>query len=186
MKENILPAIKLTVICLVFFSGIYTLAIYGAAQFAPNGGKGDVTFVGNKKYYTNVAQSFTEDKYFWSRPSAVDYNAAGSGGSNKGPSNPDYLAIVQSRIDTFMMHNPEIKKSEIPSDIVTASGAGLDPNISVQSALVQIKRIAKARSLSEFVIRQVVEKVIEQPLLGILGTEKVNVLKLNTELDKIK
>ncbi len=186
MKENILPAIKLTVICLVFFSGIYTLAIYGAAQLAPNSGKGAVVYVGDKKYYTNVAQSFTEDKYFWSRPSAVNYNAAGSGGSNKGPGNPDYLSTIQSRIDTFMLHNPGIKKSDIPSDLVTASGAGLDPNISVQGALVQIKRIAKARAMSEPVIRQVVEKVIEKPLLGLLGTEKVNVLKLNIELDRIK
>lgn len=185
MKENILPAIKLTLLCLVFFSGIYTLIIFGAAQLAPNNGKGEIIMVGDKKYYSNIAQSFTEDKYFWSRPSAVGYNAAGAGGSNKGPSNPEYLAIMQARIDTFLVHNPTVKKSEIPADMITASGAGLDPNISVQGALVQIKRVSVSRGISEPIVRQVVEKMIEKPLLGLFGTEKINVLKLNIELDKI-
>lgn len=97
-----------------------------------------------EKHYENIAQNFSDDKYFSSRPSAVNYNAAGSGGSNKGPSNPDYLATVQARIDTFMMHNPEVRKSDIPSDLVTASGSGEDPNISIQGAFVQIPRIAKS------------------------------------------
>ena len=101
MKTNILPAIRLTLVSLVFFMGIYTLAVYGVAQFAPNNGKGDIIIQGDKKYYANIGQSFTDDKYFYSRPSAVGYNAAGSGGSNKGPSNPDYLKEVQARIDTF-------------------------------------------------------------------------------------
>ncbi len=127
MKSNIFPAIKLTFVCLVFFMGIYTLAVYGIAQFAPNQGKGEIISSNGNTYYSNVGQSFTDDKYFNSRPSAVGYNAAGSGGSNKGPSNPDYLSEVQARIDTFLIHNPGIDKSEIPSDLVTASGSGLDP-----------------------------------------------------------
>ncbi len=97
MKENILPAIKLTIICLIFFSGIYTLSVFGIAQFAPNHGKGEIIVHNGQTFYANVGQSFTDDKYFNSRPSAVAYNAAGSGGSNKGPSNPDYLKDVQSR-----------------------------------------------------------------------------------------
>ena len=137
-------------------------------------------------YYENVGQSFTNDNYFYSRPSAVGYNAAGSGGSNKGPSNPDYLAEVQARIDTFMVHNPEVKKSEIPSDLVTASGGGLDPNISVQAAKVQVKRIAKIRNLNEATINQLIEQQTEKPLLGLFGTEKINVLKLNLALDNLK
>ncbi|MBK9636848.1 MAG: K(+)-transporting ATPase subunit C [Bacteroidetes bacterium] len=186
MKSNIFPAIKLTFVCLVFFMGIYTLAVYGIAQFAPNQGKGEIISSNGNTYYSNVGQSFTDDKYFISRPSAVGYNAAGSGGSNKGPSNPDYLAEVQARIDTFLIHNPGIDKSEIPSDLVTASGSGLDPNLSVQAAKVQVKRIAKIRGLAEGNVLQLIVSNTEQPLFGLFGTEKINLLKLNIALDKLK
>ena len=186
MKQNILPALKLTLVCLLFFSGFYTLIIFGIAQFSRNNGKGEIDMVGNKKYYTNVGQAFTEDQYFWSRPSAVDYNAAGAAGSNKGPSNPDYLKTVQERIDNFIKHNPEVSKAEIPSDLVTASGSGLDPNISVQAADVQVKRIAKIRNLNENKIQDLVASNIEKPFLGLFGTEKINVLKLNIALDALK
>ena len=139
-----------------------------------------------EKFYENIAQNFSQDKYFWSRPSAVNYNAAGSGGSNKGPSNPDYLATIQARIDTFMLHNPGIKKSEIPSDMVTASGSGEDPNISVQGALVQIPRIAKAINISTDNVKAIIEQNIEKPWLGLVGVEKINVLKLNIALNNLK
>lgn len=186
MKPYIVPAIRLTLVCALFFSGIYTLLIFGVAQAAPNSGKGQVVSVNGKSYYSNVGQKFTDDKYFWSRPSAVDYNAAGSGGSNKGPTNPDYLATVQARIDTFLVHNPGIQKSEIPSDIVTASGAGLDPNISIQAANVQVKRIAAIRNIPEATISNLIKENTEGALLGLFGTEKINVLKLNIALDNIK
>lgn len=186
MKENIFPAIKLTFICLIFFSGIYTLSVFGIAQFAPNHGKGEIIIHNGKAFYTNIGQSFTDDKYFYSRPSAVNYNAAGSGGSNKGPSNPDYLKDVQSRIDTFLVHNQGISKSEIPSDLVTASGSGLDPNISVQAATVQVKRIAKIRNLTEQTLQELIQQNSEEPLLNLFGTEKINVLKLNISLDNLK
>jgi K+-transporting ATPase ATPase C chain len=183
MKNNILPAIKLTVICLIFFSGIYPLIILGIAQFAPNNGKGEIIKHGDKTFYANVGQTFTDDTYFNSRPSAVGYNAASSCGSNKGPSNPDYLKEVQARIDTILVHNPDITKYEIPSDLVTASGAGLDPNISIQGAQIQVKRIAKIRNINEQTLRQLIAQNAEKPLLGLFGTEKINVLKLNIELD---
>ena len=186
MKNNIIPAIRLTLVCFVFFSGIYTLVVLAIAQFAPNRGKGEIISPNGQSYYANVGQSFTNDKYFYSRPSAVAYNAAGSGGSNKGPSNPEYLAEVQARIDTFMVHNPDVKKEDIPSELVTASGSGLDPNISVQGAKVQIKRIAKIRNISELALQQLIEQQIEKPLLGLFGTEKINVLKLNLALDNLK
>ncbi len=186
MKTNIFPAIKLTLVCLVFFMGIYTIAVYGIAQFAPNNGKGEIISQNGKTYYSNVGQSFTDDKYFNSRPSAVGYNAAGSGGSNKGPSNPDYLAEVQARIDTFLVHNPDTKKDDVPSDLVTASGSGLDPNISVQAAKVQVKRIAEIRNIAENALNQLIEQQTEKPLLGLFGTEKINVLKLNLALDNLK
>ena len=186
MKHNIIPAVKLTLLCLIFFSGMYTAVIYGIAQFAPNNGKGEIITHNGKIFYSNIAQNFSDDRYFSSRPSAVGYNAAGSGGSNKGPSNPDYLAEVQGRIDTFLVHNPGIDKSYIPSDLVTASGAGLDPNISVQAALIQIPRIAKIRNLAEDELQQLVQQQTEKPLLNLFGTEKINVLKLNILLDNLK
>ncbi len=186
MKENIFPAIRLTVVCLLFFSGMYTLNMLGIAQLAPNNGKGDVLVDNGKTYYANIGQQFTDDKYFYSRPSAVDYNAAGAGGSNKGVSNPDYLAEVQARIDTFLVHNPEVKKADIPSDLVTASGGGLDPHISVQAANIQVKRIAKIRGIAEGNIQQLVLSNTEKPLLGLFGIERLNVLKLNLALDNLK
>ena len=186
MKQNILPAIRLTLFCAVFFSGFYTLFIFGIAQAGPNNGKGEIIEHNGKKFYANVGQKFDKDEYFWSRPSAVDYNAAGAGGSNKGPSNPDYLKEVEGRIENFMKHNPTVKKSDIPSDIVTASGAGLDPNISVQAAKVQAQRIADIRKVDISTVNSLIEKSIESPFLGMFGTEKINVLKLNIALDGLK
>lgn len=181
-----MPAIRLTLFCALFFSGIYTLSILGIAQMAPNQGKGEIVTVNGKNHHINVAQKFVDNKYFWSRPSAVDYNAAGSGGSNKGPNNPDYLAEVKTRIDTFLLKNPTVKRSEVPSELVTASGSGLDPNISVQGAKVQVDRIVKTRNLDKQKVLDLIIKNTEKPLLGMLGTEKINVLRLNIELDKLK
>ncbi len=92
MKQNILPAIRLTIVCILFFCGVYTVFVMGIAQAAPGKGNGQTVIVNGKVAgYKLIGQKFTDDKYFWGRPSAVDYNAAGSGGSNKGPTNPDYL-----------------------------------------------------------------------------------------------
>ena len=184
MKQNIMPAIRLTLFCALFFSGIYTMSIWGLAQLAPNRGKGFITEVNGKRYHTNVAQAFTKDEYFWPRPSAVDYNAAGSGGSNKGPSNTEYLALVQTRIDTFLLKNPGVAKKDIPAEMVTASGSGLDPDISLAAAKVQVKRITKVRGISEQKVNIAIENNLQKPLLGCLGTEKINVLQLNLALDK--
>lgn len=187
MKQNILPAIRLTLVCMVFFMGIYSLLILAGAQLTPGKGKGETATANNRVVgWKLLGQEFTDDKYFWSRPSAVDYNAAGSGGSNKGPSNPDYLKQVQDRIDSFLVHNPAVKKGEVPSDLVTASGAGLDPHISVQGAYVQVKRVAAARNIPVEKVNALVENNIEQPLVGLFGTKRVNVLQLNIALDKLK
>src|SRR5207247_673108 len=143
-------SIKLTVILLILFAAIFPLVIAMAGKLAPGGGKGETVIVNGKVVgYTLVGQKFTQDKYFWSRPSAVDYNAAGSAGSNKGPTNPDYLKTVQDRIDTFLVHNPGVKKEDIPSELVTASGSGLDPDLSPSAAYIQAKRIAHARTIAE-------------------------------------
>lgn len=187
MKQHILPAIRLTIVCMVFFMGIYSLIIWLPAQAAPGKGRGETVSANNRVVgWKLLGQKFADDKYFWSRPSAVDYNAASSGGSNKGPSNPKYLKQVQDRIDTFLVHNPGVSKADIPSDLVTASGAGLDPHISVQGAYVQVKRVAKARNLPEEKVKDLVTSHINKPLLGLFGTERVNVLELNIALDKLK
>ena len=142
--------IKLTLVLIVLFAVIYPLAIYEMAQLAPNSGKGETVSVNGKVAgYGKIGQKFDKSNYFWSRPSAVDYNAAGSAGSNKEPSNADYLEVVQKRIDTFLLVHPYLKKSQIPADIVTASGSGLDPHISPQGALIQVKRVAEERKISE-------------------------------------
>ncbi|MBS1780782.1 MAG: K(+)-transporting ATPase subunit C [Bacteroidetes bacterium] len=186
MRKEFLPSLLLTVLCILFFSGFYPLLMWGVAQLAPNKGEGFVVSQNDKVYYKNIAQNFTGDKYFWPRPSAVAYNAAGSGGSNKGPSNPDYLASVEARIDTFLVHNQGVKRSEISSDMVTASGSGLDPDISVASAMLQVQRVAHARQISAEDVKQIVNKVKQGPLLSIFGPGKVNVLELNIKLDQIK
>ena len=176
MKTHLLPAIKLTLVCILFFVGAYTLVVWGIGQvIAPNHGKGEIINYGgdNAKYgFVNIGQSFTHDNYFWSRPSAAGYNAAASGGSNKGPTNPDYLAQVKATIDTFLVHNPDVKKSNIPVEMVTASGSGLDPDISPAGAYVQVKRIAKARNISIDKINALVAEHIEKPLLGMFGPWK--------------
>src|ERR1700755_2721343 len=115
MKTYILPSIKITVILLVILGGLYPLAISAVGKLTPGHGDGEtIEFKGRVVGFANVGQKFTKDEYFWSRPSAVDYNAAGSAGSNKGPTNPDYLnKHVKGRIDTFLKHNPIVKKEQI-------------------------------------------------------------------------
>lgn len=181
-----LIAIRLTFACLIFFCGLYTFTVWGIAQIVPGQGNGVTIIENNKKYYVNIGEGFTSDKYFWSRPSAVNYNGAGSGGSNKGPANREYLAEIETRIDTFLIHNPTVNKSNIPSELITASGSGLDPDISVQAAKIQVPRIAKMRNISVDKINLLIDKNTEQPLFGLFGTERINVLKLNLALDRVK
>ena len=137
MKKYILPSLKLTVVFIILLAVLYPLLIAAVAKFTPGNGKGETVTVNGKIVgYANIGQSFTDDRYFQSRPSAVNYNAAGSAGSNKGPSNPDYLKQVQERIDSFLVHNPGVKKEEIPAELVTASGSGLDPDLSPEGAII--------------------------------------------------
>lgn len=183
--KNIISILKFTVLIVILFAVIYPLAMLGIAQLAPNKGKGETVLVNGKVVgYQKIGQKFDKENYFWGRPSAVDYNAAGSAGSNKGPSNTDYLDQVQKRIDTFLIVHPYLKKADIPSDMVTASGSGLDPNISPQGALIQVKRVAEARKLPEEKVKALVEKMSNKPT--VMGTETVNVLELNIALDNLK
>jgi len=187
MKKYISPSLRLTLVMIVLCAVIFPLLIAGTGKLAPGGGKGETITVNGKVVgYEKIGQRFTEDKYFWGRPSAVDYNAAGSAGSNKGPSNPDYLKLVQNRIDSFLVHNPAVKKEDIPAELVTASGSGLDPDISPAAAKIQVARIAAVRNIDQKKLLMLVEAQTDGPMLGLFGPSKVNVLKLNIALDALK
>lgn len=184
MLKYIMPSVKLTLVMIVLCAVAYPLLVAGIGRFAPGQGKGETLSVNGKVVgYANVGQSFTRDDYFQGRPSAVGYNAAGSAGSNKGPSNADYLKTVQERMDTFLVHNPGVTREQIPAEMVTASGSGLDPDISPASANVQVKRISTLRKIDTQTLQKLIEEHTEKPLLG---PQKINVLKLNIALDQIK
>lgn len=187
MKKYIVQSIRLTLVLMVLLCVIYPLVVAFAGGFSKGNGGGEKVIQNGKVVgYALIGQSFTQPEYFWGRPSVVGYNAAGSGGSNKSPSNPDYLKEVSNRIDTLLKYNPSIEKGGIPADMVTASGSGLDPNISEQGAIIQIKRIAAYRNLDERVVADLVVKNTRGPLLGLFGPSCVNVLKLNLALDELK
>lgn len=187
MKKDIIQSIKITFAFCLFFA-FFALILWGYAQaFTSNKGKAEVVLLHGKVVgASNIGQNFTKKTYFWGRPSAVNYKADASCGSNKGPSNEAYLKDLKLRVDTFLLNHPYLKKSEVPAEMITASGSGLDPDITPQSALVQIKRVAEARNLSEAKVKVIVEKQIEKPILGLFGPEKINVLKLNVELEKTR
>jgi K+-transporting ATPase ATPase C chain len=187
MKKYIVSSIRITVVLTVLLCIIYPVLISFVGKLTKGHGDGETIIVNGKIVgYANIGQSFTKPQYFWGRPSAVAYNAAGSGGSNKGPSNPDYLKDVAKRIDTLLKYHPYLKKSDIPSEMVTASGSGLDPDISPASAEIQVKRVAQYRKLDETKVAALVKAHTEGPLLGLFGPSKVNVLKLNVALDELK
>ena len=188
--KTLLKSIKITLVFCVFFSVFYILVLWLFARGAgPNQGNAEVVTLNGKVVgAANVGQKFTEDIYFWGRPSCAGdgYDATSSSGSNKGPTNPEYLAEVKSRIDTFLVHHPYLSRKDVPAEMVTASGSGLDPDITPQSAYVQVKRVAQARGMDVEEVRRIVDKAVEKPLLGVFGTEKVNVLKLNIALEETK
>jgi K+-transporting ATPase ATPase C chain len=135
-----------------------------------------------------IGQPFDAPKYFWGRFSATapfPYNAAASSGSNYGPTNPALEEAVKARIEALQAADPG-NTQPIPVDLVTASGSGLDPHISVAAALYQVSRVARARGLSEEQVRELVDQYTEGRQFGILGEPRVNVLKLNLALDGIK
>lgn len=182
--KMLIQSIRLTIVLIVLLCIIYPVIITFAGKLSRGRGDGEKIVVNGKVVgYAAIGQKFNKPQYFWGRPSAVGYNAAGSGGSNKGPGNPDYLKDVQSRIDTLLKHHPGLQKSEIPADLVTASGSGLDPDISPEAAKIQIKRVAQFRKLDDQKIAALVNAHIEAPFFG---PKKVNVLKLNVALDELK
>lgn len=188
--KNLIKSIRLTFVFCIFFSVCYVLVLWIFARLAgPNSGNAEVVELDGKTVGAAcVGQAFTEDTYFWGRPSCAGggYDATASAGSNKGPANEAYLAEVEARIDTFLAHHPYLSRKEVPAEMVTASGSGLDPDITPACAYVQVRRVAKARGMSEGAVKAIVDKAVEQPFMGLFGTAKVNVLKLNVALEQGK
>lgn len=186
--KDLKPAILLFIIFSIICGGIYPVLVTGVAQTVfPIQAKGSfITDKGAKEIgSTLIAQPFSEPKYFWPRPSATSYfgnNPMASGGSNAGPTNPDYLKTVGERVKALRDTGVTGK---IPANLVQASASGLDPHISPESALLQVQRVAKSRGISEDVIVKAVTKTIEDRQLGFLGEPRVNVLVLNLTLDRL-
>jgi potassium-transporting ATPase KdpC subunit len=189
-----LKQLKTTLIFLGIFTVItgiiYPLFITGIAQafFHRQANGSLIGENGTVQGSELIGQPFSDPKYFWGRLSATTpfpYNAAASSGSNYGPSNPELVDAVQARIDALKAVDPD-NDAPIPVDLVTSSGSGLDPDISVATANYQVARVARSRGLSEEQVSELVRKHTQGRQFGILGEPRVNVLKLNLALDAMK
>jgi potassium-transporting ATPase KdpC subunit len=171
-----------------FLTGLaYPLVVTGLSQLAfREKAQGSLIRGGGRTVGSAlIGQQFTSLKYFHPRPSALEkpYDAGNSGGSNSGPSNAKFLEEVAKRIDRARKENNIEPSTSIPADMVLASGSGLDPDISVESAMMQVRRVARARGLQEEAVQGIVQKLVEAPLFGFIGQERINVLRLNLALD---
>ena len=179
------------VIVMTVITGIaYPLLVTGAAQaLFPHQANGSLIKQNGQVVGSQlIGQSFDDPRYFWGRLSATSpypYNASASTGSNLGPSNPALADEVKARISVLKAADPT-NNSPIPVDLVTSSGSGLDPNISIAAALYQVPRVAKARGLSEEAVRALVNRFTVGRQFSVLGDPRINVLELNLALDGIK
>ena len=187
MGREIRQAVLFTLVTLPLLGGAYHGVVWAIGRVAfPIQAEGslirsaDGTVVGSRL----IAQKFTRAEYFQPRPSGVDYNAASTGGTNYGPSNPDHLKAVQERLDAATAQEG-VPAAQVPSEMVTASGAGLDPHIPPPAAELQARRIAAARKVSLDRVRQLIADHTEPPALGLFGRTRVNVLELNLALDAL-
>jgi potassium-transporting ATPase KdpC subunit len=184
------PVIVLLVVMTVITAAIYPALVTGIAQaLFPAQANGSLIEQDGKPVGSElIGQPFSDPKHFWSRPSATSpypYNAAGSSGSNQGPTNPALTDAVAARVKALRKADPD-NKAPVPVDLVTASGSGLDPHISVAAAEYQAMRVAKARGLDPKKVRELVAEYTKGRQLGLLGEPRVNVLKLNLALDELK
>ncbi|MDI3519230.1 MAG: potassium-transporting ATPase KdpC subunit [Caldanaerobacter sp.] len=184
MGEEIKRTIKFTLVFMVSLGLVYPFVMTGIANLLfPYQAKGSIIKVDGKPVGSElIGQKFTDPRWFMGRPSAVDYDATSSGGTNYALSNPKFHEELEKNIEEFLKKNPGVKRSEIPADIVTSSGSGLDPHISPKAAYLQVKRVAKVNGLPEEVVKKLVDKNIEGRFLGLFGEPRVNVLKLNLSL----
>lgn len=187
MTSQLRPAFFMLLIFTIITGVIYPLAVTGIAQVVfPSQSNGSLIMVDGKAVGSElIGQQFDDPSYFWGRPSAASYNAAASSGSNYGPLNPALTDMVQARIDALKAADPN-NTLPIPVDLVTASGSGLDPHVSVAAALYQVSRVASARGLSEAEVTSLVKENTEGRQFGFLGEPRVNVLKLNLALDGVR
>lgn len=174
-----------TVVMMVLLGGAYHGLLWSVGQVAfraqAEGSlirRADGTIVGSRL----IAQKFVRDEYFQPRPSAVDYHAASTGGSNYGPSNPDHLKAVGERL-ADVMKRERVIAAQVPSEMITTSGGGLDPHIPPAAADLQASRVARARGVDVSRLRGLIRAHTETPTLGFLGRARVNVLELNVSLD---
>jgi K+-transporting ATPase ATPase C chain len=189
MKEQIRPALTMLVLLTVLTGLIYPLAVTGLAQvFFSDQANGSLIVREGKTVGSKlIGQYFDKPEYFWGRPSATapfPYNAAASGGSNLGPTNPALIEAVKARVAALRAADPD-NNLPVPVDLVTASGSGLDPHISPAAARYQAKRVARARGLHETIVQKLIAGHTEERQFGLLGERKVNVLELNMALDSL-
>jgi K+-transporting ATPase ATPase C chain len=185
MKKNLLISIWMALATTLLLGIIYPLAVTGLAQVVfPDQANGQLLNVNGQVAGSKlIGQPFSSARYFHSRPSAsgtAGYDAAASGGSNLGPTNKALLERIAGDVQTLHRENPKVP---VPIDLVTASGSGLDPDISPAAANFQVPRVARARGMSEDQIRALVKKHTEQRQFGFLGEPRINVLELNLDLD---
>ena len=185
MITELKHGILFTAVAMLLFGGGYHVLLWAVGRVAfPSQVEGslirraDGTVIGSRL----IAQGFTRPEYFHPRPSGVDYNAASTGGTNYGPSNPDHLKAVQERLDGVTALE-QVPASQVPSEMVTASGGGMDPHIPPAAAELQAARVAAARGVAVDLLRELIQAHTEPPALGILGRARVNVLGLNLALD---
>lgn len=184
MKKNLMIAVRFTLVTTVFWGLVYPLVITGLSQaLFPNKANGQLIEKNGKLVGSRIiGQNFTGSGYFHSRPSAAGtgYDPTASGGSFLGPTNKALLERVKADVQKDEAENPS---QPVPIDLVTASGSGLDPDISPAAAEFQIPRVARERGMSEAEVRSLVEKHTLERQFGFLGEPRVRVLELNLDLD---
>jgi len=190
MFQQLRPVLMVFLLLTVVTGIVYPLLVTGVAQLAfPEKANGSLILrEGGYAGSELIGQPFDDPKYFWGRLSATPdfpYNSSSSSGSNLGPSNPALVEAVKARVEALQKADPG-NKSSIAIDLVTSSGSGLDPHISLAAALYQAPRVARARGLSEDRVRHLVEQFTEPRQWGFLGEPRVNVLKLNLALDHLQ
>ena len=185
--KEIWRSIVATLVLLVVVSGIYPVLVWGIGQLLfHHQANGSMIETGGKIVGSELlAQGFSGAKYFHPRPSAAGtgYDPLNSGGSNLGPTSQKLMDGIKANITQYRQENGLSDQTPVPADAVTESGSGLDPHISLKNAELQVPRVAKARGLTEEVVKAAVAKATDNPLLGIGGDPGVNVLKLNVALD---